>query len=538
MIKTLKYTDYVKSVRRKNKMEKRKILILGAGPAGLTAAYNLSKNKDYEITILEEDKQVGGISKTINYNGNRMDLGGHRFFTKDERINSLWQEIFQIQGKPSLDDKILDNKKNYKENGADPETEDDVFLIRHRVSRIYFLKKFFDYPISLKMKTIKNMGLGRTIGCGFGYIHSCMFKRKERSLEDFYINRFGKPLYKLFFKDYTTKLWGVTPDKLSSSWGSQRVKGLSLWKALTSTITKHFKKKEVETSLIEEFLYPKYGPGQFFEKMQEIIQSRNVKVIFNSKVNRIEYDDKGNISKVITLDNKEFIADYYISSLPIKDLFLFSNENRFNKEIYNIAVNLPYRDFITVGLLLKELKIKNNTKIKTINNLIPDDWIYIQEKDVKVGRIQIFNNWSPYMVKKPLENVWLSLEYFASEGDNLWSLNDKDFINFAIEELIKISIISSKDEVLDSTRVKVKKAYPAYFGTYDDFDKVKEELNKINNLYCIGRNGQHRYNNMDHSMLTGLIATDNIMNNIQDKESIWNVNTEKSYHESKENEKQ
>ncbi len=514
-------------------MSKPTVVIIGAGPAGLSAAYELSKNGDYEIVILESEDHVGGISKTVSYKGNRMDIGGHRFFSKSDRINDLWEELMPTQGAPALDDIALKREKKWVAGGPDPEQSDNVMLIRGRVSRIYFLKKFFDYPISLKLQTFVNMGLWRTIRCGFGYLGSSLHKRKEDSLEDFYINRFGKPLYQLFFEDYTKKLWGVSPKELSPDWGAQRVKGLSLWKALGAALSKPFKKKQrkVETTLIEEFKYPKYGPGELYERMRDLLVEKGVKFLYNKPVTKIELNDQGVITSVTSSDGERFLGDYFLSSMPIKDLFLSIGEGKVNEEAFNVATSLPYRDFITVGILLDHLAIKNKTKIKTLNDLVPDNWIYVQERSVKMGRIQIFNNWSPYMVADPFHQVWMGLEYFATEGDSLWEMSQEDFIAMATNELLSMGLIASKDDVLDATMIKVKKAYPAYFGSYQDFSKVREELDKISNLYCIGRNGQHRYNNMDHSMLTGLIAADNIINGIKDKENIWSVNTESDYHE-------
>ena len=515
---------------------KKKVVIIGAGPAGLSTAYELSKSSDFDITVLELEKFVGGISRTAYHNGNRMDVGGHRFFTKVERVSDLWHEIMPLQGQPSLDDKILNRSIPLVENGPDPEKEDVVMLKRHRVSRIYFLKKFFDYPISMKPRTFANMGFGRTMKAGFGYIGSCIHKRKENSLEDFYINRFGKPLYQLFFESYTEKLWGVHPSKLSADWGAQRVKGLSLSKAFWNAITKPFRKKnkKVETSLIEQFEYPKYGPGQLYTLLADSLVKKGVNIVYNSEVNKIVLNKEHQVSEVICKDGKSYQADYFVSSMPIKDLFIALGNEVVDQTAYDTAVNLPYRDFITVGLLLDKLKIKNKTKIPTVNDLVPDTWIYVQERDVTMGRMQLFNNWSPYMVSDPLNTVWMGLEYFCSEGDEMWNASDSDFINMAIEELVKMGIIESKDNVLDSTRLKVKKAYPAYFGSYDHFDLVRKELDNISNLYCIGRNGQHRYNNMDHSMLTGLIAADYIKEGNTDKTALWEVNTEKEYHETKE----
>ena len=515
---------------------KKKVVIIGAGPAGLSAAYELAKSDDFDITVLELEKFVGGISRTAYYNGNRMDVGGHRFFTKVERVSDLWHEIMPLQGQPSIDDKILNRSIPLVENGPDPEKEDVVMLKRHRVSRIYFLKKFFDYPISMKPRTFANMGFGRTMKAGFGYLGSCIHKRKENSLEDFYINRFGKPLYQLFFESYTEKLWGVHPSKLSADWGAQRVKGLSLSKAFWNAITKPFRKKnkKVETSLIEQFEYPKYGPGQLYTLLADSLVKKGVNIVYNSEVNKILLNKDHQISEVICKDGKSYKADYFVSSMPIKDLFIALGTEVVDSEAYDTAVNLPYRDFITVGLLLDKLKIKNKTKIPTVNDLVPDTWIYVQERDVTMGRMQLFNNWSPYMVSDPLNTVWMGLEYFCSEGDEMWNSSDSDFIDMAIDELVRMGIIESKENVLDATRLKVKKAYPAYFGSYDHFDLVRKELDNISNLYCIGRNGQHRYNNMDHSMLTGLIAADYIKEGNTDKTALWEVNTEKEYHETKE----
>ena len=515
---------------------KKKVVIIGAGPAGLSTAYELAKSDDFDITVLELEKFVGGISRTAEYKGNRMDIGGHRFFTKVDRVNDLWHEIMPLQGAPSIDDTLLNRKVDLAESGPDPEREDRVMLKRNRISRIYFIKKFFDYPISMKPKTFMNMGFTRTMKAGFGYLGSCFHKRKENSLEDFYINRFGKPLYQLFFESYTEKLWGVHPSKLSADWGAQRVKGLSLFKAFISAITKPFKKKnkKVETSLIGQFEYPKLGPGQLYTLLAESLVKKGVKIVYGAEVNKIELDENNNVNKVICKNGNSYEADYFVSSMPIKDLFIALGEDKVNKEAYDTAVNLPYRDFITVGLLLDKLKIKNKTKIPTLNDIVPDTWIYVQERDVTMGRIQLFNNWSPYMVKDPLHTVWMGLEYFCSEGDKMWEQDDESFINMAIDEMIRMGIIESKDNVLDATRLRVKKAYPAYFGSYEHFDLIRKELDNIPNLYCIGRNGQHRYNNMDHSMLTGLLAADYIKENRTDKDALWEVNTEKEYHEEKE----
>ncbi|WP_238858806.1 NAD(P)/FAD-dependent oxidoreductase [Clostridium sp. YIM B02569] len=513
-----------------------KVIIIGAGPAGLTAAYQLLKNTEIKPIIIEESEFVGGISRTAVYKNNRMDLGGHRFFTKNKQVMNIWKELMPIQGHSSKDDIILNKKLELEENGPNPEEDEKVLLKRSRTSRIFYLRNFFNYPITLSFETFYNMGILRTIKAGIGYIKACLIKRNELSLEDFYINRFGQPLYEMFFEDYTEKLWGVHPSKIEPDWGAQRVKGLSLFKVILSVLTKPFKgSKECETSLIEEFYYPKKGPGQLWEAMADEIIEMGGEIIFNSKVNVIDVKD----NKVVKLKAKDIggnVLEYnnikaVFSSMPIKDLVKsFGNMPR--QEIRNIAENLPYRDFITVGLLLNKLQLENKTKIKTVSNIVPDCWIYIQERDVKIGRLQIFNNWSPYLVNDLENTVWIGLEYFCNENDEMWNMSEEAFINFAIDELCKINIIN-KDDVLDSTIIKVKKAYPAYFGSYKNFDSIKDYINSIDNLYCIGRNGQHRYNNMDHSMLTAIEAVDSYINNGINKYKVWEVNAEEEYHEIK-----
>ena len=464
----------------------KKIVIIGAGPAGLTAAYELLKNKeDYEVTILEESNEIGGISRTVKYNGNRMDIGGHRFFSKDERIMNLWKEIMPIQGKPSFDDEILEREKPLENGGPNPEIDDEVMLVRTRVSRIYYLKKFFDYPISMKFQTFKNMGFIRTIKAGFSYLKSTIIKREEKSLEDFYINRFGKVLYSMFFEKYTEKLWGRHPSEISADWGAQRVKGLSIKTIIKDMFSKIFKiknNKNAETSLIEQFWYPKYGPGQLWETLAKKDTENGAKILKGCKVEKINVENGKVHSITYIKDGKkeEIIGDIFISSMPLKDLVLGINNTP--KEISKIAEGLPYRDFITVGLYLNKLKLKNKTNIKTLGNIVPDCWIYVQEADVKIGRIQIFNNWSPYLVKDAENKVWIGLEYFCTENDEYWNMSKEEFVEFAISELVKMNIID-KEDVLDSHVEKVKKAYPAYFDTYEHIDKIINYVDSFGNLY-------------------------------------------------------
>lgn len=515
------------------------VVIIGAGPAGLTAAYKLLENSNIRVTVIEKEDFVGGIARTVNHNGNRIDIGGHRFFSKSSEVMDLWQKIMPVQGKPSADDIILKREKPLVRGGPDPEIEDKVLLVRSRVSRILYLRKFFDYPISMKAQTFINLGFAKTFAAGFAYIKSQIFKREEITLEDFMINRFGTALYRMFFKDYTKKVWGRDPSEISAEWGAQRIKGLSLMKAVLYVIKKPFIRKEInqsniETSLIDLFYYPKRGPGQLWETMAEEVRVRGGDILFNSTVAGINAVE-GRIDSVIVESGSQNIqikADYVISSMAVSELITSLN-CEVPADVKETALNLPYRDFITVGLLVNKLKIMNTTGIKTISNVVPDCWIYIQEPDVKVGRVQIFNNWSPYMLKDFKNTVWIGLEYFCSEGDEMWVQTDDAFIKFAIDEALKIGLIEDEN-VLDSVRIKVEKAYPAYFGTYENFDTVKNYLNSFENLFCIGRNGQHRYNNMDHSMLTAIEAAKAIISGETDKEAIWGVNTESEYHEEKE----
>lgn len=515
----------------------KQVIIIGAGPAGLSAAAALAKKPDVSVTIYEETTEIGGIARTVNHNGNRMDIGGHRFFSKNTEVMDFWRKLMPVQGAPALDDKLLGRDKPYVKGGPDPEKEDDVLLLRHRVSRIFYLRKFFDYPISLKFQTFANMGLARTVKAGFGYMASALHKREEKTLKDFMINRFGTPLYEMFFEDYTQKVWGRNPSEISADWGAQRIKGLSLSKAVMAFFKKMFssnksiEQKNTETSLIEQFLYPKRGPGQLWELLAQKVQEAGVKLEMEAKVTSIHMKDGQVVSVLVSRngEKQEIPCDELISSMPIKDLMEAIDAPK-PEAPARIAQNLPYRDFITVGLLVNRLNLKNETEMKTVSNIVPDCWIYIQERDVKIGRLQIFNNWSPYMVKDLEHTVWIGLEYFCNEGDELWRMSDKDFINFAVRELEKIHVLNSRD-VLDAVRINVKKAYPAYFGTYQEFPVLRAYLDTFSNLYCVGRNGQHRYNNMDHSMLTGFEAAKLILQGNRDKASLWGINSEEEYHE-------
>lgn len=516
-------------------------LIIGGGPAGLTAAYELLQRTDIRPIVLEASDMLGGISRTVNYRGNRMDIGGHRFFSKSQRVMDWWQQMLPLEEKPEGNIPIAYQGKTHEVTPSKSDTTttspNEVMLVRPRKSRIYFLRKFFDYPISLSAQTIRNLGLLRTFQVGVSYLLARLFPiRNEQNLEQFFINRFGKALYLTFFKSYTEKVWGLPCDQISAAWGAQRIKGLSITKAIRHAIGRLWKKttdlrqKNVETSLVEQFLYPKLGPGQMWEKCGREIQSQGGEIRHHSRVDHITLSPDGKqvtsilVTNTLTGQSEELSADYVFSTMPIRDLVAGIQGTTVPSPVQEVAAGLVYRDFITVGLLLKKLVIQDPGKAR-----ITDNWIYVQEPDVELGRIQIFNNWSEHLIANT-ENVWLGLEYFCQEGDSLWNLSDDAMKQLAVKELSQIGIAHS-DDVLDGTVLRVPKTYPAYFGTYDRFGEVRKWVDSIENLFLIGRNGMHRYNNQDHSMLTAMVAVDNILAGQTDKANLWDVNTEQEYHE-------
>lgn len=516
-------------------MKQKVAVIIGAGPAGLTAAYELLEKTDIKPVIFETTKDVGGISKTVTYKGNRMDIGGHRFYSKSRKVVDWWLNILPLQGKPSSDDILLKREVmgSATPDGPDPELTDKVMLLRRRLSRMFFLHTFFDYPLSIKWKNVKVLGMRRMVKMAASYARVKLFPiRKENSLEDFLINRFGRELYFLFFKDYTEKVWGVPCSRINPEWGAQRIKGLTVTKtirhALKTALSKDrsLEQKDVETSLIEQFLYPKLGAGQLWEEVAERVCHRGGEIQTERRVVGLSVS-KGVVTAVTVEDRTthtlaRYECDYVFSTMPVKELIGALSPPPPSR-VRQVADGLVYRDFLTVGVLLNKVKMTADERSSLASGGIPDNWIYIQERDMKLGRIQIFNNWSPYMVKDP-ETIWIGLEYFCNENDGLWSLADDVLSRFAIDELIQIGMVD-KESVLDTTIVRMKKAYPAYFGSYDDFHIIRGFTDAIENLFLVGRNGMHRYNNMDHSMLTAMSAVDNILNDVRSKENIWLVNT-------------
>ena len=515
--------------------ESKTAIIIGAGPAGLTAAYELLQRAPHiKPIVFETSGFLGGIARTVNYKGNRMDIGGHRFFSKSVRVLQWWENILPLEKNALKDGQVTIKYQNKSakfysgHQGVDPDKTDKVMLVRNRLSRIFFGGKFFDYPVTLSWKTFSNLGLFRMIKITAAYMGAKIRPRQERSLEDFFINRFGGELYRTFFKDYTEKVWGVPCNEISPQWGGQRVKGLSMGKVLVHMVRKFiFPKKaseNVETSLIQKFLYPKLGPGQMWEEVAALIHARGSQIHLHHQVIELTMRE-GSIKEIkvkdlLTGEIRSQKGDYFISTMPVKDL-VASIEPAVPESVSKAAQGLVYRDFMTVGLLVKKL---NKPEI------VLDNWIYIQDKGVKVGRLQIFNNWSPYLVKDPA-TVWIGLEYFCNEGDELWNTKDDEFRAFAIHELVRLGILK-KEDVIDGTVIRMPKAYPAYTGTYFMFEGIRKFTDSIENLFLIGRNGMHKYNNQDHSMLAAMTAVDNIVSNTKSKDNLWSINMEDGLGES------
>jgi protoporphyrinogen oxidase len=519
-------------------------VIVGAGPAGLTAAFELLKRTGIRPLIFESDSQVGGISKTILYRGNRMDLGGHRFFSKSDWVMNWWQSILPVAGQRATDAQPVQlayqgQTRDFSASGPSALDVDKVMLVRPRLSRIFYRRRFFDYPLKLNVATLGNLGPAYTVAVGASYLKARLAPRSpEISLEDFLVNRFGHELYRTFFKDYTEKVWGVPCSEISAEWGAQRIKGLSVSKALLHAARKPFQRrpergqKDIETSLIERFLYPKLGPGQMWEEAAERVVAAGGELFMchevvgmhrsGLRVEAIDVRDKvsGSVRRVN--------CDFLISTMPVKDLMHMLQPE--DSQAIGVAAALPYRDFMTAGLLVKRMNAGPRTNAAAPGNgMPPDNWIYVQEPDVRLGRLQIFNNWSPALVADP-NTIWLGLEYFCREGDELWGMRDAAFLEFASRELNKIGMLELQD-VLDGTVVRVRKAYPAYFGAYRGIGAVRSCLDRFANVFPVGRNGMHRYNNQDHSMLAAKAAVDCIAAGSADKTELWSINAEEDYHE-------
>ena len=465
-------------------MDRYSVVVAGAGPAGLTAAYELVK-KDVHPLVLEKSGQVGGISRTEQYKGYRFDIGGHRFFTKVGEVEALWHEVLG-----------------------------DEFLKVPRLSRIYYDGDFYPYPLKL-WPTFKNLGPLRSLLILISYLKA---KAKapypvEENLEQWVSNRFGPRLYRIFFKTYTEKVWGIPCDQIRADWAAQRIKGLSLKRAITNALFKNVN----EATLIEEFLYPVYGPGMMWERFQQLIGERGGEVRMNTEVASLRRDGY-RIERALLRDRDggeyEVTADHFINSMPITHLV-----ERLDppppQEVLDAARGLSYRDFVVVALVVDQ------------DEMFPDNWIYIHSPEVEVGRVQNFKNWSPAMVPDP-QKTCLGMEYFCTKGDGLWGMADADLIALATRELAQIGL-AGKGEIEDGTVIRQRMAYPVYDGTYQAHLKtIRDWLRPFENLQTVGRAGMHRYNNQDHSMLTALLAAKNVLG---ERHELWDVNVERSYHE-------
>jgi protoporphyrinogen oxidase len=464
-------------------------LIIGAGPAGLTAAYELSK-LGIGSTVLEADRQVGGLSRTVNYRGYRFDIGGHRFFTKVPLINELWKEIL----------------------GED-------FLLRPRLSRIHYRGNFFDYPLKAT-NALAGLGPIEALIVGLSFANAKLFPHAdETNLEQWVANRFGHRLYEIFFKTYTEKVWGIPCSEISADWAAQRIKNLTLPEAVRNAVFGNGKSKtgEIITTLVEQFNYPRHGPGMMWERCQELLAAQGNETVRGIKVEKIRHHH-GRVECVYGRTHEgesvEFSADDFISTMPLRSLIRVLSPAP-PDEVLEAANNLRYRDYLTVVLIAKREKV------------FPDNWIYIHSPEVKMGRIQNYKNWSPHMVPDP-SRTSLGLEYFLWDKDKEWGWSNDRLIEEGIRECAKIKMIEP-DEIEDGTVVRMKKAYPVYDQKYQEsLAIIRRYLESITNLQTVGRNGLHRYNNQDHSMLTAVYAARNI---VGAKHDVWSVNTEMEYHE-------
>jgi protoporphyrinogen oxidase len=460
------------------------VLIIGAGPAGLTAAYELSKS-DVASIVVEADNTVGGISRTVDYKGYHFDIGGHRFFTKVSLVEQMWRDVLG-----------------------------DDFLSRPRLSRIYYKNKFFQYPLQ-PIDALLGLGIFQSLRCGLSYAWARLFpQRPEKSFEAWVCNRFGRRLFETFFKSYTEKVWGMKCSEIGAEWAAQRIRGLSLISVVVNSLKflKPKNKNKVIKTLLHEFHYPRLGPGMMWRRTKEIVESRGSQIKFNSAVEKIRWEP-GRVISVVA-GGTEYRADHFISSMPIRDLIRCLDPAP-PAELLAAASDFNYRDFLTVSLMCQG------------SGLFPDNWIYIHDPNVKVGRIQNFGNWSPEMVPNK-DTTCLGMEYFCFEGDDLWEMKDADLLQMAKREIGYLKLVKP-ESVFDGAVVRIPKAYPVYDDTYKrGIEAIQAFLKDVPNLQLVGRNGMHKYNNQDHSMLTAILAARNILGSRYD---LWRVNVDEEYSE-------
>ena len=474
-------------MKEENRADK-KILIIGGGPAGLTAAYELLKSGVRSI-IFEQDQVVGGLSRTINFKNYYFDLGGHRFFTKVKAVENMWREVLG-----------------------------EAFLLRDRLSRIYYNKKYFYYPLR-PMNALLGLGVWNSILIVTSYLYAQLFpSREEETLEQWVSNRFGQRLFKIFFKTYTEKVWGMSCSEIRGEWAAQRIKGLSLVTALKNALVGNGNgnRKNVVKTLIDQFDYPKFGPGMMWQEVADIVRKMGSQVWLGARIEGIRWSgDRIEALEVNRNGQIETVTGtHVISSMPIREA-IQKFKPEVPKEVLEAAEDLKYRDFLTVALIIRK------------DHLFPDNWIYIHDPDVKVGRIQNYKNWSPYMVPDS-NHTCLGLEYFCFEGDDLWTMPDDELIELGKRELNALGLVNQKD-VEDGKVVRMPKTYPVYDSTYGkSLEVIRRFLGGIKNLQLVGRNGMHRYNNQDHSMFTAMLAAENILGANHD---LWEVNVEQEYHE-------
>ena len=472
------------------KKSKKKVVIIGGGPAGLTAAYQLAKAHTESI-VLEKDYTVGGISRTVNYKNYHFDIGGHRFFTKIKRVEDMWYEVLRAD-----------------------------FLRRKRLSRIFYDKKFFYYPLR-PLNALTGLGAWNSLLIFTSYLYAQIFpSQQEENFEQWVSNRFGKRLYEMFFKTYTEKVWGIPCNEIRAEWAAQRIKGLSLVSALKNALvnnkTNSTNKKNVVKTLIDEFDYPKFGPGMMWQKVADIVQENGSQVRFGAEVEGILWSENRLEALEVKQDGKTELVHGtdFISSMPIREA-IQKFKPTVTRKVFEAASDLKYRDFLTVALIVNK------------RDLFPDNWIYIHDPNVKVGRVQNFKNWSPFMVPDE-EKSCVGLEYFCFEGDSLWSMPDEELVELGRKELETLGLVNGTD-VEDGHVVRMPKAYPIYDSIYQkSLGIIRNFLSGFENFQLVGRNGMHRYNNQDHSMLTAMLATENILGANHD---LWAVNEEQEYHE-------